>query len=301
MIQTKQWQCDKEHISARLDQTIPQIFPELTRSKVQNLLKAGHLTVNGENTKAGYKLKEGDEVLITIYEPVVSIEPTKLDFPVIYEDEHIIVVDKPYGLVVHPGAGKEKESVVSALLSHTNLSPIGLPLRPGIVHRLDKTTSGLMVLAKTDFANQKLSKAFASRKVKKLYRAIVEGHPVNERGRIKVALARDSANRKRMKAVAPEKGKMGLSAFKVEKYLARTALVKVSIMTGRTHQIRVHMAFTGHPLLGDIIYGGKKHKDIPGIFLHSAKLEFKHPVTDETMTFKAPLPATFKEALNKLS
>ena len=299
-----EWVIEDEFAGNRLDAAINQKFGQIiSRTRAQELLKNGEITVNGNNkVKPGLKVKGGELVIIPEPEKEVesTISATNLNFPIVFEDAHLIVVNKPSGLVVHPGAGAEKETVVSALLGYTTLSPIGAPLRPGVVHRLDKGTSGIMLLAKTRNAHKKLASAFAGHQIEKEYLAIIQGHIVNKKGRIEVAIERDKIHRKRMKATSPEKGRMAISHFEVIEYLNGATLVRVKILTGRTHQIRVHMAFTGHPLLGDTTYGGKKFQGNSEHFLHSWRLAMPHPVNGKNMEWKASLPEKFVEALKTL-
>ncbi|GAB4275957.1 MAG: RluA family pseudouridine synthase [Candidatus Rifleibacteriota bacterium] len=298
-----EWTIEEDFAGTRLDAAINKNFgSDLSRTRIQEMLKNGRITLDGRTVKPGYKVKGGEKVIITLpeKEPESDLVATPINFPIIYEDEHIIVINKPSGLVVHPGAGREKETVVSALLSHTRLSPIGAPLRPGVVQRLDKETSGIMLLAKTKEAHKKLVAAFSSHNIEKEYLAIIQGHIVNRKGRIEVAIERDKVHRKRMKATSPEKGRMAVSCFEVIEYLKTASLVRVTIKTGRTHQIRVHMAFTGHPLLGDTLYGGHKYEGKSQHFLHSARLSMKHPITGRQMEWKAPIPEPFKMALTRL-
>jgi 23S rRNA pseudouridine1911/1915/1917 synthase len=302
MSKSETWLVDEEFEDLRIDQAICEQFEDISRNLAQDMLKNKEILVNGKAVKPSFRLKGGEEVFIEhrSLETITEIEPTPLNFSVIFEDEHLVVVNKPSGLVVHPGAGREKTTVVSAMLSHTQLSPIGAPTRPGIVHRLDKETSGLMVLAKTFEAHRGLSTAFAEHKVDKWYTALIGGRIVNQKGRIEVAIERDKVHRKRMKASSSPDARMAISLFEVDEHLNSASLVTVQILTGRTHQIRVHMAFTGHPLLGDTLYGGRAPKGLKDHFLHSKKLGFEHPITGENMVFEAPLPEEFVKTIEAL-
>ncbi len=302
MNRVEEWCVESSLAGLRLDQAINQKYSEISRTLAQEMIKNEEILLNGSATKPGQKLKGGEAITLSIRceENESDIAPTPLDFKILYEDEYIVAIDKPVGLVVHPGAGKEKTTVVSALLGHTKLSPVGAPTRPGIVHRLDKNTSGIMVLAKTREAHKRLAEAFSGRELEKEYLAIIQGHIVNRKGRIEVAIERDRIHRKRMKATSAEKGRMAISLFEVVEYLDGATLVKVKILTGRTHQIRVHMAFTGHPLMGDTTYGGKRWQKHAQHFLHSSKLVFKHPLTGEEMTLIAPTPDHFTKAITEL-
>jgi len=286
----------------RLDAALAAKAGDLSRTILQNLIKSGAVTVDGRPAKPSQKMKGGESIRIDLPEAAApeTIAATPLRFPIVFEDDHLVVVDKPAGLVVHPGAGHEAESVVSALLSRMSLSSVGAPLRPGVVHRLDKATSGLMVLAKTEKTHRKLTKAFAGRAVTKEYLALVQGRIQDERGRIEVAIERDRLHRKRMKATYGERGRMAVSVFDVVERLRGATLVRVRIETGRTHQIRVHMAFLGHPLLGDVLYGGRRIEGKAVHYLHSAKLSMSHPVTGKQMTWEQPVPPTFAAIITHL-
>ena len=301
MSNTEQWNITEEFSGMRLDQAINKKYPDISRNAAQEMIKKGEITLGNSTVKTSQKIKTGDIVNIQFRSDDLEteIQATEMNFPIVYEDNDIIVINKPFGLVVHPGAGQEKETVVSALLSHTTLSPIGAPDRPGIVHRLDKETSGIMVLAKTKEAHKNLAEQFASHDLEKEYIALIQGHIVNKKGRIQVAIERDPVHRQRMKATSVDNGKMAISIFEVMEYLKNSTLVKVQILTGRTHQIRVHMAFTGHPLLGDTTYGGRKFGNSEH-FLHSSKLTITHPTTGKRMTFQADIPQRFKEVIEEL-
>ena len=301
MSRIENWNIEEDYVGMRLDQAINKRFPDISRNLAQEMIKNAEIKIGNSIPKASQKLKAGNIIEITFRDDELNteIQATEMNFPILYEDDDIIVINKPFGLVVHPGAGNEKVTVVSALLSHTNLSPIGAPDRPGVVHRLDKETSGIMVLAKTKEAHKNLAEQFASHELEKEYIALIQGHIVNKKGRIQVAIERDPVHRQRMKATSVDNGRMAISIFEVMEYLKNSTLVKVRILTGRTHQIRVHMAFTGHPLLGDTTYGGKKFGNSEH-FLHSAKLSFTHPITGKSMTFQADIPERFKEVIEEL-
>ena len=302
MSKTETWAVEPEYAGLRIDLAINRKFGQISRTLAQEMLKTGEIKVGSQLVKPGLKVKGGEKVENTFRPEEVEpeIKATTLDFPILFEDRYMIAVNKPAGLVVHPGAGKEKTTVVSALLGHTKLSPIGAPTRPGVVHRLDKDTSGVMILAKTRDVHRKLAEAFAGHELEKEYLAIIQGHIVNRKGRIEVAIERDKIHRKRMKATSADKGRMAISNFEVIEYLKGATLVKVKILTGRTHQIRVHMAFTGHPLLGDVTYGGKRLEKKAEHFLHSHRLALKHPVTGKELEFIAPIPDRFTHMLTQL-
>lgn len=302
MSKLEKWIVESDCQEQRLDLAVSNKYDSISRNLAQEMIKNGEIKVNGAIVKPSFKLKGEEIVEIVLREEDAPFEvvATELDFPVLYEDDYIVVINKPYGLVVHPGAGKETTTVVSAMLGHTSLSSVGSPLRPGVVHRLDKETTGLMVLAKTQQAHTKLVEMFSSQQVEKEYFAIVGGRIANRRGRVEVAIERDKVHRKRMKATSNQKGKLALSRFEAVEYLKDATLVRVTLVTGRTHQIRVHMAFTGHPLLGDTLYGGKKLNKQAEHFLHSSRLSFSHPITGQSMEFEAPLPGRFAEVLEQM-
>lgn len=270
----------------------------LTRSRVASLMEEGMCTVAGKpERKAGGKPKTGERVVLTVPAPKPAV-PQAEDIPleILYEDHDLAVVIKPCGMVVHPAAGNEDGTLVNALLYHLDsLGSIGGETRPGIVHRLDKDTSGLLLVAKNDTAQLSLSRQLQDRQMEKHYRALVDGIPREENGRVEAAIARSKKDRKKM-AVDPE----GREAVTEWKLLARgrgCALLDVHILTGRTHQIRVHMKHIGHPVCGDPIYGSDRGAKVPRLMLHAYSLAFTHPVTGERMTFTAPLPEAFRKGL----
>ncbi len=302
MSKTELWSVEAEYAGLRIDLAINKKFSTISRTLAQDMLKSGEIKIENHVVKPGLKVKGGEKVEIVFRPDEVEpeIKATALDFPILFEDRYMIAINKPTGLVVHPGAGKEKTTVVSALLGHTKLSPVGAPTRPGVVHRLDKDTSGVMILAKSREVHRKLAEAFAGHELEKEYLAIIQGHIVNRKGRIEVAIERDKIHRQRMKATSAEKGRMAISLFEVLEYLNGATLIKVRILTGRTHQIRVHMAYTGHPLLGDVTYGGKRLEKRAEHFLHSHRLVLKHPINGKTLELEAPMPARFAQVLDQL-
>ena len=291
---------------ARLDRLLADHVPALSRSRLKNLIETGRVSIAGATiTEPGYRVKPGQAVTLTIPPPVDETPQAQaIPLRVAYEDEHLIVVDKPAGLVVHPAPGNPDRTLVNALLAHcgASLSGIGGVRRPGIVHRLDKDTSGLLVAAKHDVAHRGLSAQFAARRLSRTYRAVVWGVPRPAEGRIEGAIGRDPRNRKRM-AVRESGGKAAFTRYRVLKSLDPLwSLVECRLETGRTHQIRVHMAAKGHPLVGDALYGGAKrrgldkrgHKTLalcPRQALHAAALSFVHPVSGAALALESPLPA----------
>ena len=267
---------------------------DLTRSRVAALMEEGQVTVDGTPvTKAGLKAKPGQTITLTIPAPKPAV-PEAQDIPltILYEDNDLAVVVKPCGMVVHPAAGNEDGTLVNALLHHLDsLGGIGGELRPGIVHRLDKDTSGLLLVAKNDASQLALSEQLSARSMEKHYRALVEGNIREDSGRMEAAIARSKKDRKKM-AVDPE-GREAITEWTV---LARgngVTLLDVHILTGRTHQIRVHTKHIGHPVCGDPIYGSSKGAKVPRLMLHAYSLSFTHPSTGERMTFTAELPEEF--------
>ncbi|MFN7169498.1 MAG: RluA family pseudouridine synthase [Pannonibacter sp.] len=311
----------------RLDAVLAAHFADLSRNRLQNLIKAGEVSVNDKTVKeAKYKVHDGDSLTLTLPEPE-DPEPQGEDIPldIVYEDDALIVIDKPAGLVVHPGAGNWTGTLVNALIHHCgdSLSGIGGVRRPGIVHRLDKDTSGLLVVAKTDQAHKGLSEQFADHgrtgPLERSYQALVWGAPSGLRGTVDANLARSEANRQKINVVRTG-GRHAVTHWQVQERFgpadqpSLAALVECMLETGRTHQIRVHMAHVGLPLIGDHVYGaGFKTKanplpeplrsevlNFPRQALHAGLLAFEHPVTGETMTFESDIPDDFKSLLDAL-
>lgn len=291
-----------EPAGERLDIAIGQ-YTEFSRSRAQQLIRDGHVFLNGACVqKPSQPVSPGDEVLIQVPEVrKMGITAENLPLTILYQDSDIAVIDKPCGMVVHPASGNEDGTVVNALLYHLDdLSGIGGEYRPGIVHRLDKDTSGLMIIAKNDKAHTALSDQFKARSTEKHYRAVVYGSPADDEGRIELPIGRSKTDRKKM-AVVPD-GKPAVTEWRVLSRLRQAALLDVHILTGRTHQIRVHMKAKGHPVIGDVIYAPnlKLPVRIPRLMLHSYSLRIAHPVTGEMMTFTAPLPDAFEDTVRKL-
>ncbi len=269
----------------RLDKFLVLQFPDLSRSRLQALIRDRLVLVDGEAaTKTGYKLDAGQSVQVTV-PPIASTDLIPEDIPldIIFENDDMMVVNKAAGMVVHPAVGHDSGTLVHAALAHApEMEGIGGEHRPGIVHRLDKDTSGLIVLAKNDRAHQWLQKQFKERKVKKIYLALVDGHPPTPSGRVDAPIGRDSSQRKQMAVVSASRGRQSVSEYFTEKQFEDHTLLKVHIHTGRTHQIRVHMGFLGCPVVGDSLYG-HRHKTLPvkRQFLHAAHLEICLPGEDE--------------------
>lgn len=298
----KQFNVTEQNINQRLDMYIASLDLDLSRSMAQKIIENGQVLVNKKIPKASYKTKLGDKIEIEILEPKeTNLEAQDIPLDIIYEDDDILVVNKQKGMVVHPGNGNLDGTLVNAVLNHCkgNLSGIGGEIRPGIVHRLDKDTSGLIVIAKNDKAHINLSKQIQDRKVKKIYTALVRGVIPEDTATIDMPIARSNTDRKKM-AVRKD-GKVAITHIKVKKRYEKYTLIRIKIDTGRTHQIRVHMAEIGYPVVGDEVYSnGKNEFNVHGQMLHSTILDFVHPITGKQMHFEAPLPKYFEDVLNKL-
>lgn len=292
-------QIQNEDAGKRLDVFATAFLNAPSRSFVKNLIEAQKILVNGSAVKAGYILKGGDKVEFLQSQPEpIEAKAEEVDFKIVYEDPDLLVVDKPQGLVVHPCQSTKSGTLVNGLLAKVkDLSGINGKLRPGIVHRLDKNTSGLMLVAKNDFAHVELAKMIKEKSVKRKYLALLDGIVWENSGHIENFLARDPKNRKKYAVSAT--GKLAISNFVVKKRYETCSLVEFSLVTGRTHQIRVHSAFIGHPVVGDELYG-KAVRDLRGQLLHSYSLEFRHPRTGEEMKFLSPLPDYFESYIAKL-
>jgi 23S rRNA pseudouridine1911/1915/1917 synthase len=298
----------KEREGQRLDLFIVEMLPDLSRSYLGSLIRKEFVLVNGNSSKAANRLKNGEIIEVTLPPPEpLEIRPEKVDFRILYEDDDLLVIAKPPGVVVHPACGHREGTLVHGLLAHCkNLSGISGVERPGIVHRLDKDTSGVMVVAKSDRSHRGLVELFKSRQVKKVYHAIVVGCPETRKGCVSRAIGRHRGNRKKM-AVLEHGGRDAVTRWTVlEELPYNLSYIEVRPETGRTHQIRVHMAFLGHPVAGDGLYGGKQLK-VPVEFvavkrqcLHAYSLAFRHPVTDEPMEFISPVWPDMEEILKNL-
>lgn len=292
---------------ARIDKYLAEALPDLSRSAIQRLIDAGEVTLNGEIPKPAADVGPGDEIVVRVPPPEpVEMVPQALPLDVLYEDADIIVVDKRAGRVVHPGAGHPDGTLANAILGHCpDLRGVGGKLRPGIVHRLDKDTSGVLVVAKHDVAIRHLQRQFKHRTVEKTYVALLIGNLAEPEGFIEAPVGRHPARRKRM-AVIPE-GKMARTRWSVVQRFSDTGgrrytLIEVGLLTGRTHQIRVHFHWLGYPLVGDETYGPRRDPlDAPRQFLHARDLTVTHPVSGERMTFTAPLPDDLQAVLDTLS
>lgn len=298
----KQFIVEQEYVNLRVDKAIAMKYPDLSRTSIQRLIDDKKVLVNNKIIKASYKVILKDDIKIEEEEPKeISLKPQNIPLNIIYEDNDIIVVNKQKGLVVHPANGNPDGTLVNAVMAicKDSLSGIGGEIRPGIVHRLDKDTSGLIIIAKNDKAHINLSEQIKNREVKKTYIALVRGVIEENEATINMPIARSTKDRKKM--AVSRVGKNAITHFKVLKRYDKYTLLEVKIETGRTHQIRVHMSHIGYPIVGDEVYSnGKNPFGVKGQMLHSAKLIFTHPVTGKVLNLEAPLPEYFKEVLEKL-
>ena len=288
----------KEHAGMRLDLFLARSLPEFSRSRIQQLIRGGFVRVRGATTRPHQPLRRGDEIEVT--EPPaekIQTEPEPIPLTVLYEDDDLIVINKAAGMTVHPGAGQREHTLVNALLHHcSTLSGIGGKERPGIVHRLDKETSGCLVAAKNDLAHRELSKQFTARTVEKIYLALVAGKLREETGVIENKIGRHPVHRQRM-SVSSSRGRVAKTEYRLLRSSEQASLVECKLHSGRTHQIRVHLHHLGHPVLGDKIYAARLAKDFPRQMLHAWKLGFHHPRTGEWKHFEAAVPKDFKYAM----
>jgi len=295
----------------RLDKFLCEKFPAASRGALQRLIEEGHVRVNGQTVKPTHHPHAGEQIEVHWPEArPAEAQPEKIPLDILFEDKSLLVVNKPAGLVVHPAAGHEEHTLVNALLHHCkgSLSGIGGVARPGIVHRLDKETSGCLVVAKNDETHIALAEQFSNHEVKKIYHALVCGEPARDSGEIRAAIARHPTHRKRMAVRDDSDGRAAHTSYRILERLYAATLMEAQIHTGRTHQIRVHFQFIGHPLVGDETYGAKQNARVkeltnyaaPRVMLHAKNLSFVHPRTKKPMNFEAPLPADFKQALKLL-
>lgn len=285
----------------RLDAFLKEIFDDSSRTFLQGLITKGEVTVNEKAAKANYKVRCNDEIYVNIPEPVsMEILPEEMDLDIVYEDADVLVVNKPAGLVVHPAHGHYSGTLVNGLLAHCHdLSGINGVLRPGIVHRIDKDTSGLLMIAKNDEAHQSLAAQLKEHSVKRAYYALTHGVISEPEGLVDAPIGRHPTERKKM--AVNLSGKEARTHYYVKERFGEYTLVECRLETGRTHQIRVHLAYIGHPLVGDELYCHRKETlGFPGQALHAYKLGFTHPRTGKKMCFEAPLPVYFQESLDKL-
>lgn len=285
----------------RLDIFLHEKYPERTRSFLKNLIVGGEVLVNEKSVKAGFELKSGDVIDINFPEPVsTEIKPEKIDLDIVYEDDYFAVINKPKNMVVHPAVKNYSGTLVNALLYNIkDLSGINGVVRPGIVHRLDKDTSGLIVVAKNDFAHVELSKEISTKECRRIYRAVVEGNLKSDTGEVITNIARSKKNR--LKMAVSDEGKLAHTKYRVLNHFNKFDYVEFELKTGRTHQIRVHCEYLHHPIVGDQLYGSKTEKMYKyGQMLHAYKLILRHPKTNEVMEFTAPIPAYMQDFIDSL-
>jgi len=282
----------------RLDHFLAKRLPQYSRSRLQQLIRNGFVRLNGASTRPRQIVRAGDKIDVR-ESPVEQIEtrPQRIPLDILFEDDDLIVINKPAGLTVHPGAGQREHTLVNALLSHcTTLSGIGGKERPGIVHRLDKETSGCLVVAKNDLAHRELSRQFADRTVEKIYLALVAGKLRKPAGVMEERIGRHPVHRQRM-SVTTKRGRTAKTEYRVVRSNEEASLIECRLHSGRTHQVRVHLHHLGHPVLGDKVYGARLVKNFPRQMLHAWKLAFRHPQTGEWKQFQASVPDDFKEAV----
>ena len=292
----------KEDMNKRIDKLISEVYKDISRVMIQKLIIEENLKVNDNKVKASYKVNVGDIIEFNIDElEELDIKAQDIPLDVIYEDNDIIVINKKKGMVVHPGNGRTEDTLVNALMGRCkdSLSGIGGKIRPGIVHRLDKDTSGIIIVAKNDKSHINLSEQIKNRKVNKYYIALVRGNVIENNATISMPVARSTKDRKKM--AVNEKGKEAITHFKVLKRYNGYTLLEIKIDTGRTHQIRVHLSEIGYPVVGDEVYSNGKNKfGVKGQCLHAKRIEFIHPVTNKKMVLEAELPVYFKNILKEL-
>lgn len=297
---TKTYNFEAEENNQRLDKYLSSQLPELSRTRIKELIKDAHVLVNGNKAKVSYKIEKGDKIFVNVpkVEPL-DVKAENIPLDIVYEDKDVLVVNKPQGMVVHPAAGHPNHTLVNALLFHTkDLAESEEGFRPGIVHRIDKDTSGLLMIAKNPKARESLEEQLAAKTNKRLYLAIVHGNFGEEMGTINAPIGRNPNDRKKMSV--NERGKNAITHFQVLEQFKGYSLIRCQLETGRTHQIRVHMAYIGHPIAGDPIYGPRKTLKGAGQFLHAQVLGFKHPETGEWLEFSIEPPEIFQNTLKAL-
>jgi len=296
---------EREGAGTRLDRWLAAAVPEQSRAKLQALIDAGHVLVDGVAVKASHRLRGGERISIDIPPPAPEmLEPEAIALTVVHEDDDVLVLDKPAGMVVHPGAGHARGTLAAAVLAHApGVAGVGGPRRPGIVHRLDKDTSGLLVMAKSQAAYDALTAQLADRTVRRVYLSVVHGRLAAAEGVIDKPIGRDPRDRTRM-AIRPEgRGRRAVTRWRVLERFPQFTLVEARLETGRTHQIRVHFASLGHPVAGDAVYGGRRRTvpvPLEGLALHAAALGFVHPVTHQRVEYFSKPPARIERLLSHL-
>lgn len=293
-----------ESVSQRLDTFLAGVLPQTSRSQLKKHIDSGDIFVNNKQVKAGYMLQNGDEIVVLSLAPdEIDVAPEDIPLDIVFQNDDYAVINKPQGMVVHPAVGNYSGTLVNALMfAMKNLSSVNGQIRPGIVHRLDKDTSGLIVVAKNDVAHRILAKQIEEKTCKRFYFALVEGVVKEDSGTIETNLARDPADRKRFAVCPNSLGKHAVTLYKVVQRFKNYTLLECELKTGRTHQIRVHCKHIGHPIVGDLVYGYKKqHFKLNGQLLHAHKLVLTDPQSGEVREFEAPLPDYFEATLKKLS
>ena len=302
-MENREYEAGKEYSGMRIDKYLAELDSELTRSAVQKLIDDEMVTVNGKVPQKNMKLREGDRIILTVPEPVPpEALPENIPLDIVYEDDDLLVVNKPRGMVVHPAAGNPDGTLVNALLYHCgdSLSGINGILRPGIVHRIDKDTSGLLIVAKNDFSHRLLAEQIKEHSFTRKYQAVVCGNIKEDSGTVNAPIGRHPTDRKKM-TVTLKNSRKAVTHYRVITRYRGYTHVELTLETGRTHQIRVHMANMGHPVAGDPVYGGKNYlKKLDGQCLHAYYISFLHPRTNETLTLSAPLPQYFTDFLKTL-
>ena len=300
---TNNFVVDEQNANKRLDVFLSEVLPDVSRSHIKTLIEEQKVLLNGKSKKSGEKLKIGDEIVVEIPQPkALETVAQNLPIEIVYQDNDVAVINKAQGMVVHPANGNDDGTLVNALLYHLdNLSSINGVIRPGIVHRLDKDTSGLLLIAKNDVAHKSLANQIETKTCKRHYLALVHGNFANDTGTIQTYIGRNPKDRKQMAVVEQDKGKIAITNYFVQKRFKGYCLVEFVLQTGRTHQIRVHSKHLGHTIVGDEVYGHKdKNFKTNGQLLHAYKIEFSHPTTNERILLECPLPEYFIKALNKL-
>lgn len=307
-MEVREFNIEPYEAGKRFDSFLSEKIEGCSRTYIQKLIDKGHCKVNGKNAKSNLKLRAGDQIQAIIPDPVpLEILPQNIELDIVYEDNDIVIINKPQGMVVHPAHGNYSGTVVNALLSHcgslsdcNSLTGINGVMRPGIVHRIDKDTSGIIVIAKTNEAHLVLSEQFKEHTITRRYTALLEGRLKNDNGRVETLIGRNPKERKQM-AVVSINGKKAVTNYRVLERFENHTLIEAVLETGRTHQIRVHMAYLGHPVVGDTVYGYKKqHMGTNGQLLHARVLGFIHPRSKEYVEFEAPLPDYFEKILKAL-
>lgn len=301
-MRTENFVCDKN--CARADIALSEKLEGYTRSALKKLFEGGAVEINGKVAKPSQSVSDGDKISVTLPDPVeCAARPEDIPVEIIYEDDDVAVINKPQGLTVHAGNGNADGTLVNALLFRLgNLSGIGGVIRPGIVHRIDKNTSGLLVVAKNDGAHLSLASQIAEKSCRRTYVALLEGNLKDDKGTVTTYIGRSQTDRTKMAVVPPEKGKLAITDFEVLGRVQGYTLCRFDLHTGRTHQIRVHAKYLNHPIVGDDVYGRKKREfSLQGQLLHAYRLEFTHPTSGERLSFTAPLPDYFTAVLKKLN